>query len=119
MQTRSITLHGPSRIISTIDTGESQVVIGTETASDVFTVNGDGVTGRHAWVWISEASLQVKDLGGWNPRKFIPDHFRAPCDDTSGRIAETERKAISSYHLNLRHRVLKPLGRVAKAILNH
>jgi hypothetical protein len=119
MQTWSITLHGPAGIISTVDAGESQFVVGIAIASDVFTVIGDGVSERHAWVWISEASLQEKDLGGWNPRKWIPDHFSAPCDDTSGHIAEMERKAISCYHLNLRHRVLKPLGRVAKAILNH
>ena len=55
MQTWSITLHGPSGIISTVDTGESQFVVGTETASDVFTVHGEGVVARHAWVWISEA----------------------------------------------------------------
>ena len=60
----SITLHGPSGIISTVDTGESQFVIGKETASDVFTVQGEGVMPRHAWVWISEAGLQVEDLGG-------------------------------------------------------
>jgi len=64
MQTWSITLHGPSGIISTVDTGESQFVIGTETASDVFTVHGEGIMPRHAWVWISEAGLQVEDLGG-------------------------------------------------------
>jgi serine/threonine protein kinase/formylglycine-generating enzyme required for sulfatase activity len=64
MQTWSITLHGPAGVISTVDTGESQFVIGTETASDVFTVSGEGVGARHAWVWISEAGLQVEDLGG-------------------------------------------------------
>jgi serine/threonine protein kinase/formylglycine-generating enzyme required for sulfatase activity len=64
MQTWSITLHGPAGVISAVDTGESQFVIGTETASDVFTVHGDGVTERHAWVWISEAGLQVEDLAG-------------------------------------------------------
>ena len=64
MQTWSITLYGPAGVISTVDTGESQFVIGTETASDVFTVHGEGVTERHAWVWISEAGLQVEDLGG-------------------------------------------------------
>ena len=64
MLTWSITLHGPSGIISTIDTGEAQFVIGTETASDVFTIHGEGVAARHAWVWISEAGLQVEDLGG-------------------------------------------------------
>jgi hypothetical protein len=45
-----------------VDTSESQFVIGTETASDVFTVNGGGVTGRDAWVWISETGVQVEDL---------------------------------------------------------
>ena len=64
MQTWSITLYGPSGIISTVDTGESQFVIGTETASDVFSVQGDGIVPRNAWVWISEAGLQVEDLGG-------------------------------------------------------
>ena len=64
MQIWSITLHGPSGIISTVDTGESQFVIGTEAASDVFTIHGEGVAARHAWVWISEAGLQVEDLGG-------------------------------------------------------
>ena len=64
MQTWSITLYGPAGVISTVDTGESQFVIGAETASDVFTVQGEGVAGRHAWVWISEAGLQAEDLGG-------------------------------------------------------
>jgi hypothetical protein len=50
--------------ISTVDADESQFMIGTETASDVFTVHGEGVMPRHAWVWISEAGLQVEDLGG-------------------------------------------------------
>jgi hypothetical protein len=64
MQTWSITLHGPAGIISTVDTAESQFVIGTETASDVFAIQGDGIAPRHAWVRISEAGLQVEDLGG-------------------------------------------------------
>ncbi len=64
MLTWSITLHGPAGVISTVDTGESHFVIGTETASDVFSVQGDGIAPRHAWVWISEAGLQVEDLGG-------------------------------------------------------
>jgi hypothetical protein len=64
MRQWSITLHGPTGILSSVDTGESQFVVGTETASDVFNIHGDGVTGRHAWVWIGEAGLQVEDLGG-------------------------------------------------------
>ena len=39
-------------------------MIGTETAGDVFTVHGEGILARHAWVSISEAGLQVEDLGG-------------------------------------------------------
>ena len=64
MRQWSITLHGPLGVISTVDTGESQFVVGTETASDVFTVQGEGIAPRHAWVWISQAGLQVEDLGG-------------------------------------------------------
>ena len=64
MQTWSITLHGPAGVISSVDTGESQFVIGTETASDVFTVQGEDIMPRHAWVWISEVGLQAEDLGG-------------------------------------------------------
>ena len=55
MRQWSITPHGPSGIIKTVDTGESQFVIGTEIASDVFTIQGEGIMPRHAWVWISEA----------------------------------------------------------------
>jgi predicted Ser/Thr protein kinase len=64
MQAWSITLHGPAGVISSVDTGESQFVVGTETASDVFTVHGDGIAPRHVWVWISETGLQVEDLAG-------------------------------------------------------
>jgi hypothetical protein len=64
MEIWSITLHGPSGIISTVDTAESQFVVGTETASDVFTIHGEGIMLRNAWVWIGEAGMQVEDLGG-------------------------------------------------------
>ena len=64
MQKWSITLRGPAGVISTFDTGETQFVVGTETASDLLTVQGEGIAPRHAWVWISEAGLQVEDLGG-------------------------------------------------------
>ena len=63
MEIWSITLHGPSGIISTVDTAESQFVVGTETASDVFTIHGEGIMLRNAWVWIGEAGMQVEDLG--------------------------------------------------------
>jgi hypothetical protein len=64
MQMWSIALHGPAGAFSTVDTGESQFAVGTEIASDVFTVSGKGVGKRHAWFCISEAGLQVEDLGG-------------------------------------------------------
>lgn len=64
MQTWSVTFSGPSGVISTVDTGQPQFVTGMETASDVFTVIGEGVIARHAWAWIGEAGLQVKDLVG-------------------------------------------------------
>ena len=64
MREWSITLRGNSGILSTVDTAESQFVVGTEIAGDVFTVVGEGVMARHAWVWIGEGGLQVEDLGG-------------------------------------------------------
>ena len=64
MRQWSITLYGPSGVLNTVDTGEAQFVIGTEAASDVFTVEGEGVSARHAWVWIGEEGLQAEDLGG-------------------------------------------------------
>ena len=64
MRQWSITLHGPSGILSSIETGEAHFVVGTEAASDVFTVVGNGVMARHAWVWIGEAGLQVEELDG-------------------------------------------------------
>jgi hypothetical protein len=38
MQTWSITLHGPAGVISTVDTGESQFVVGTEIDSRPYRV---------------------------------------------------------------------------------
>ena len=64
MQLWSITLHGPSGAFSSVETPESQFVIGTETGTDVFTVEGEGIIARHAWVWISGEGMQVEDLGG-------------------------------------------------------
>ena len=64
MKSWSLTLHGPAGILSRVEAGESQFVIGTETAGDVFTVAGEGVALRHAWVWIAEAGIQVEGLAG-------------------------------------------------------
>ena len=51
MKSWSLILHGPAGILSCVEAGESQFVIGTETASDVFTVAGKGVALRHAY-WL-------------------------------------------------------------------
>ena len=64
MKQWSLTLHGPSGILSTVDSGKTQFVIGTEEAADVFTVTGDDVAPRHAWVWLADERMQVEDLGG-------------------------------------------------------
>jgi serine/threonine protein kinase/formylglycine-generating enzyme required for sulfatase activity len=60
----SITLHGPSGILHSIDIGESDFVLGAETGPDVFSVTGEGVAARHAWVSIGESVIQVEDLAG-------------------------------------------------------
>ncbi len=39
-------------------------MIGAEEAADVFTISGDGVALRHAWVWLADERMQVEDLGG-------------------------------------------------------
>jgi len=64
MKQWSLTLHGPSGILSTVDSGETQFVIGTEEAADVFAISGDEVAARHAWVWLAGERMQVEDLGG-------------------------------------------------------
>jgi len=64
MKQWSLTLHGPSGVLSTLDSGETQFVIGTEEASDVLTIIGDDVAARHAWVWVADERIQVEDLGG-------------------------------------------------------
>ena len=45
--------------------------IGTETAADVFTVIGQGVASRHAWVWIDEVGMQAESLAG---ETFVNGH---------------------------------------------
>ncbi len=59
-----LTLHAPRGILSTLESGETQFVLGTEASADVFEIHGEGVAPRHAWVWIAEARMQVEDLAG-------------------------------------------------------
>ncbi len=60
----SFTLHGPSGILSTLEAGETQFVMGTEQAADVWTLAGEGVALRHALVRVAAGRMQVEDLAG-------------------------------------------------------
>ena len=60
----SFTLHGPSGILSTLESGETQFVLGTEQAGDVWTIAGEGVAPRHALVRIAAGRIEVEDLAG-------------------------------------------------------
>jgi len=60
----SFTLHGPGGILSTMESGETQFVMGTEQAADVWTIAGEGVAARHALVRVAAARIQVEDLAG-------------------------------------------------------
>ena len=60
----SFTLHGPSGILSTLEAGETQFVMGTEQAADVWTLAGEGVAVRHALVRVAAGRMQVEDLAG-------------------------------------------------------
>jgi hypothetical protein len=64
MKQWSLTLHGPTGILSQFETGAVQFVIGKEEAADVLRVLGEGVAKRHAWVWLAGERMQVEDLGG-------------------------------------------------------
>ena len=67
----SISLHG-SEGSSTLECGESEFVIGTETAVDVFTIAGNGLRPRHARVSISKSGLQVEAIAGSTSVNGIP-----------------------------------------------
>jgi serine/threonine protein kinase len=60
----SFTLHGPSGILSTLESGETQFVLGTEQAADVWTIVGEGVAARHALVRVAADRIQIEDLAG-------------------------------------------------------
>jgi serine/threonine protein kinase len=71
MSTWLLTLQSPDGTLGSVETGEPQFIVGTETAPDVYAVTGAGVAARHAWVWIGEAGLQVEPLGG---ETFVNGH---------------------------------------------
>jgi hypothetical protein len=60
----SFTLHGPGGILSALESGETQFVLGTEQAADVWTLVGEGVAPRHALVRVAAGRILVKDLAG-------------------------------------------------------
>ena len=60
----SLTLHGPGGILGTLESGETQFVLGTEQATDVWTIAGEGVAVRHALVRVAAGRIEVEDLAG-------------------------------------------------------
>jgi len=53
MKQWSLSLRGPSGLLSSFDSGEAQFFVGTEEADDVLRIFGEGVAERHVWVWIA------------------------------------------------------------------
>jgi len=64
MKSWSLALYGPSGLLGTFESGETQFVLGSEKAADVWTLQGEGVAARHAWVSLGDVRMQVEDLGG-------------------------------------------------------
>jgi serine/threonine protein kinase len=60
----SFTLHGPSGILSALESGETEFVLGAEQAADVWTIAGEGVAPRHALVRVAAGQIEVEDLAG-------------------------------------------------------
>jgi hypothetical protein len=60
----SFSLHGPGGILSALESGEAQFVLGTEQAADVWTLAGEGIAPRHALVRVAAVRIQVEDLAG-------------------------------------------------------
>jgi hypothetical protein len=56
--------HGPSGILSAVESVETQCVPGTEQAADMWTLTGVGVARRHAQVRVAAGRIQVEDLAG-------------------------------------------------------
>jgi serine/threonine protein kinase len=60
----SLTLHGPGGILGTLDSGETQFILGTDQAAGMWTVAGEGVAARHALVRVAAGRIRVEDLAG-------------------------------------------------------
>jgi hypothetical protein len=61
----SFTLHGPGGILSTLESGETQFVLGTEQAADVWTIAGEGVAARHALVRVVAGRVCAQVSSSW------------------------------------------------------
>lgn len=48
MKQWSLTLHGPTGVLTQFESVEAQFVVGTEEAGDVLRIVGEGVARRHA-----------------------------------------------------------------------
>jgi hypothetical protein len=70
-------MHGPSGILSTLEFRETQFVLGTELAADVWTIAGEGVAARHAMVRVAAGRIQVEDLAGGTLLNGHPQLARA------------------------------------------
>ena len=64
MQFFTLTLHGEDGILYRTECGETEFIIGQQTAPDVFTVSEPSVAQRHAMLWIGAQKLQVEQLEG-------------------------------------------------------
>jgi len=60
----TLTLHGDGGILYRTECGETEFVIGQQTAPDVFSVADSSVAQRHAMLWIGPQKLQVEELEG-------------------------------------------------------
>jgi len=64
MEQWSITISNLSGVVAQFESSEIQFVLGTGRAEGIYTIGGEGVAPRHAWLWISGRGLQVEDLAG-------------------------------------------------------
>jgi hypothetical protein len=87
------------------DPEETQFVIGTEEAADVFTIAGDDVSPRHAWVWIA-------DEHGYSQLSFEGVKF---CTLTSPDHKDEKAMADISKLRKVTSPAIPPCGKSTKA----
>ena len=121
MKQWSLTLYGSSGMLSTFDSGETQFVIGTEEAADVFTIAGDGVAARHAWVWVAVEQMQVEDLGGGTLVNGHPITERVeveyPASVQVGSITLVVEEKVAAVHISSSATILqRPASRSASSV---